>query len=340
MAETTVYVREQGAVVRKRGERLVVTKGFDELMDLPLLHVRQVALVGNVQLTTQAAAMLLQHDVDVVFFSQYFKFRGRLVSTGSKFAQLRHDQLRAMMDEEKPLVLARQVVLGKLRNQRVILQRYLAKDGAGTAAGVLRRGVDGIAAMVDGAQQTDSLDSLRGYEGKAGAFYFAGLRGLLDPGWGFERRAYYPPPDPINAVLSLGYSLLLKDMMAAVQLVGLDPYLGFFHVIEYGRPSLVLDVMEEFRPILVDSLVLELVNRRRLTPEDFVKTGLKKRPVEMSEGGMTMFLRRYEQRLQDRVRHPVTGEQVSYRRCLELQVRQVARFVQGQGRGYVPLVLR
>lgn len=340
MDETTIYVREQGAVVRKRGERLVVTKGFDDLMDVPLLHVRQVALVGNVQLTTQAAAMLLQNDVDVVFFSQYFKFRGRLVSTGSKFARLRHNQLQVMSDEARAVNIAREIVAGKLTNQRVLLQRQLADLPAGPARAVLNQSVEGIANMREGAARTESSDTLRGYEGKAGAYYFAGLKALLHPGWGFQGRSYYPPPDPINAALSLGYSLLLKDAVAAVQLVGLDPYLGFFHTIEYARPSLALDVMEEFRPIVVDGMVLELTSRQQLTPADFAKTGKKDRPVELSNGGVTLLLKAYEDRLQTVVRHPLSGDQVSYRRCLELQVRQVANIVLGKTALYVPVTIR
>jgi CRISPR-associated protein Cas1 len=340
MTETTVYVREQGAVVRKRGQRLVVTKDHQELMDLPLMHIRQLAVVGNIQLTTPAVASLLQNEVDVVFFSQRFKFRGRLMATGSKFAQLRHAQLQTMTDEARALEIARQVVAGKLTNQRVILQRQLAGGKKGTARGALKKGVTGIAAMRKEAGRTDSLDSLRGYEGKAGAYYFAAFKALLDPGWGFQGRAYYPPPDPINAALSLGYSLLLKDTTAAVQLVGLDPYLGFFHAIAYARPSLALDVMEEFRPILVDTLVLDLVNRRRLTPADFVRTGRKERPIELSESGVQLFLRTYEERLETQVRHPVSGDRTTYRRCLELQVRQMARMVLGKAKRYVPVTIK
>lgn len=340
MEETTIYVREQGAVVRKRGERLVVTKGFDELMDVPLVHVRQVALVGNVQLTTRAAAMLLQNDVDVVFFSQHFKFRGRLVATGSKFARLRHSQLQVMSDESRAIQIAREIVVGKLTNQRVLLQRHLANLPAGWPRSVLKESVDGIAHMREGAGRTESLETLRGYEGKAGAYYFAGLKALLHPGWGFQGRRYYPPPDPINAALSLGYSLLLKDAVAAVQLVGLDPYLGFFHVIEYARPALALDVMEEFRPVVVDSIVLELVSRQQLTPADFTKTGRQERPVEMSEGGVNLLLKAYEERLQTTVRHPVSGDQVTYRRCLELQVRQIANIVLGKTALYVPVTIK
>ena len=340
MTATTVYVREQGAVIRKRGQRLVVTKDHQELMDLPLMHIRQLAVVGNIQLTTPAVAALLQNEVDVVFFSQRFKFRGRLMATGSKFARLRYAQLQAMSDETRALEIARQVVVGKLTNQRVILQRKLASGVKRAARSALRRGIAGIAAMRKEAARTDSLESLRGYEGKAGAYYFAAIKALLDPRWGFQGRAYYPPPDPINAALSLGYSLLLKDAIAAVQLVGLDPYLGFFHAIEYARPSLALDVMEEFRPILVDTLVLDLVNRRRLTPADFVRTGRKERPIELSDSGVQLLLQTYEERLETRVQHPVSGDRTTYRRCLELQVRQIARMVLGKVKRYVPVTIK
>jgi CRISPR-associated protein Cas1 len=340
MSETTVYVKDQGAVVRKRGQRLVVTKDGEELMDLPLIHVRQLAVVGNVQLTTQAIAALLYNEVDVVFYSQRFKFRGRLMTGGSKFARLRHAQLRVMSDEARTLAIARQVVEGKLTNQRVILQRRLASNGSGPARTALRRGVQGIGAMRRACTRARSLDSLRGYEGKAGAYYFASFKAMLNPDWQFEGRAYYPPPDPINSALSLGYSLLLKDTIAAVQLVGLDPYLGFFHAIEYGRPSLALDVMEEFRPILVDTLVLELVGRNSLTPGHFVRTGRPERPVEMSDSGVQMLLRGYEGRLSTQVRHPESREQTTYRRCIELQVRQVAGIVLGKKKQYVPVTIK
>ena len=339
MDETTIYVREQGAVVRKRGERIVVTKEHDELMDVPLIHVRQLAVVGNVQLTTQAVAALLQQEVDVVFFSEHFKFRGRLVGSGSKFARLRHAQLQAMSDEGRALDIARWVVNAKLANQRVIAQRQ-AGSFEGGAPRAVGEAASGIAAMREAAAAAQSLDSLRGYEGKAGAYYFAALKALLDPGWGFQGRAYYPPPDPINAVLSLGYSLLLKDTVAAVQLVGLDPYLGFFHTIEYARPSLALDVMEEFRPMVVDTLVLEMVKRRQLTPADFVRTGRTERPWEMSDRGVAVLLKGYEERLQTEVRHPVSGDQVSYRRCLELQVRQIAHLVLGKAERYVGVTMK
>ena len=336
----TVYIREQGAVVRKKGERIVVTKDGRELMDIPLIHLDQLAIIGNVQLTTPAVALLLQNEVDVVFFSRYGKFRGRIVHTGSKFAQLRHAQLQKMTDEESALRIARAVVAGKLSNQRTVLQRQIRDMPSSHQKRWIEEALGGMKALIHKAESAASLDSLRGYEGKAGAFYFEAFRVLLTEDWGFRGRIYHPPPDPVNALLSFGYSLLLKDILAAVQLVGLDPYLGFFHAIEYGKPSLALDVMEEFRPIIVDGLVLYLLNNGIFTRTDFVWSGEKERPVRLSDKAMEEFIRRYEERINIRVFHPGVRQKTTYRRCFELQVRQLARVILGKVNRYRPMRIK
>jgi CRISPR-associated protein Cas1 len=326
-----VYVREQGAVVHRRGERLVVTRDKEQLLDLPLIHLDQLVVFGNVQLTAPAIAMLLQAEVDVVFFSQHGKFRGRLVHTGSKFAKLRHAQLQKMSDEKITLTIACQVVTGKLNNQRAMLGTYAAQ---------VQQAIAGIGRMLDQARTARSLESLRGFEGKAGADYWAAFRKLLANDMGFRGRQYYPPPDPVNALLSFGYSLLLKDVTAAVQLVGLDPYLGFFHTIDYGRPSLALDMMEEFRPVLVDPLVLDMVNKGQVTAASFERTGNAQRPVRLADAVTDALIQRYEERLAERAGHADAGGQTSYRRIIELQVRRLARLMLGEAKVYQPFVLR
>lgn len=336
----TVYVREQGAVVRKRGERLAITKSGDTLEEVLMIHVDQLVVVGNVQLTTPAVAQLLKHNVDVVFLTRYYKFRGRLVQTGSRFAQLRHTQLQKMSHAPACLAIARAVVIGKLTNQRTVLQRQAATMVDGEARRQIRAAISGIGRMIEAAPKADTVDVLRGYEGKAGADYFGAFRVLFPQELGFKGRAYHPPPDPANALLSFGYALLLKDLTAAVQLVGLDPYLGFFHAIDYGRPSLVLDVMEEFRPIIVDPMVLEIVNRRMLTKDDFTWTGNSKRPVRLSDAGCEVVLREYEKRIHAEVYHPLVEQNTTYRRCFELQVRQLARVVLGKTAEYQPMTIR
>jgi CRISPR-associated protein Cas1 len=264
----------------------------------------------------------------VVFLSRYGKFRGRLVHTGSKFAQLRHAQLQKMSDEAVSLSIAQQVVQGKLHNQQALLT---AKMEAGPAR---EKAVESITRMQARAKTARNVDTLRGFEGSAGASYWGAFRTLLPEGLGFDGRKYFPPPDPVNALLSFGYSLLLKDVTAAVQLVGLDPYLGFFHVIDYGRPSLALDMMEEFRPLLVDQVVLGLLAEPLLAPADFEWTGNPKRPVRLGEALGSRLIEGYEQRLSERVLHPDGGGQTAYRRVIVLQVRRLARVMLGQAQGY------
>jgi len=315
---TALYLAEQGSVLRRVGERLVVTKDHQVLEDVPIIHVEQVVVMGNIQLTTPVVALLLQKDVDVVYLSSRGKFRGRLMTTGSRFARLRHRQLRLMSDEGKMLAVARELVEAKLNNQAHLLVRLGAR---GPARRIRRDGKK--------ASRSSSLDSLRGHEGAAGARYFAALKKLVPAAWGFNRRIYHPPTDPVNALLSLGYTLLLKDATAAVQLVGLDAFLGFFHAIDYGRPSLVLDLMEPFRP-LVDEMVLEMIRREAVSRGDFRPQRREDGAVLLKEDTLTGYFRAYERRVERRVLYPPTGERTSCRRCLELQARELAQVVLGK----------
>lgn len=342
---TSVYVKEQGAMVRKRGERLVVSKQGETIEEFPMNQVSQVVLMGNVQITTQTMVALVQRQVDVAFLSSYGKFRLRLEADTSGHVDLRQQQLRQKDTGALALPVARSIVDAKIHNQRVVLQRQarrLAEGGRSGGAvfprdqGLFDRSLQGMLQMQRQAQQADNLDSLRGFEGKAAAFYFEAVRSLLDRGWGFAKRDYYPPPDPFNALLSFVYSLLLKDVRAAVQLVGLDVYVGFFHVPDPGRPSLALDLMEEWRPLVADALCLELINRGSLVPERFVQTGNPRRPVELGEEGVTQVLEAYGSRLGSRIYHALAGPggETTLQKAIVLQARLMARVVKGQASAY------
>jgi CRISP-associated protein Cas1 len=348
---TTVYVKEQGARIARRGERLVVkSKEGSVLEEFPLTQVEQVVVMGNVQLTTQVMATLVQREIDVVFLSSYGKYRFRAEGDGSKHVALRQRQLRVMSEGRLTLPVAQAIVDAKIHNQRVILQRQAnritssGQQERGATVwprdrGLFDRALTGMAQMQQSARQASDLNNLRGYEGKAAAYYFAAIRSLLDPAWGFERRDYYPPPDPFNALLSFAYSLLLKDVRAAVQTVGLDLYLGFFHEVSQGRPSLALDLMEEWRPLIADALVLEMVNRGALLPGEFVQTGQKERPVILGEAGTERVLQAYGSRLGTRLYHPLAGPggETTLQHAIVLQARRIARLIAGQEATYEPI---
>ncbi len=331
---SVVYVREQNAVIHKNGDQLRITEGTQRAFDIPLANLEQLVLMGNAQLTTPAAIMLLRAGVDVVFMSMYGQYRGRLMTTGSRFAELRHLQLRLCDDESRCLGIAAQIVVGKITNQRVVLQRRAEEDADAA------RALDGMMRMLKAGADATSLDQLRGFEGKAAAYYFEGIKTFFDPAWDFKTRAYYPPPDPANALLSFTYTLLLKDVEAKIQLVGLDPYLGFFHTLGYSRPSLALDVMEEFRPSIADSVVLNLVRSGQITLADFERSNDPERPVRMDRQAMERVVGAYETRLDDRIYHALARGQTNYRHAIELQVRQMARIIRQEADVYEPLVMR
>jgi len=321
-----LYLNEQGTVLRRTGERLVVTKDRQVVDEVPIIHVEQVVVMGNIQLTTPAVALLLQKDIDVVFLSSRGRFRGRLMTTGSRFAQLRHRQLRLMDDGEASLRIARAIVGGKLSNQQALLRQQEGQR--------VNSAIASLAQAIGQAKKVRSVDSLRGIEGSAGARYFEILKALIPPEWGFTKRVYHPPTDPANALLSFGYTLLLKDVSAAIQLVGLDPYLGFFHAIDYGRPSLSLDAMEEFRP-LVDGMVLKLIGQKEITLGDF-QNRRRDKAVLLTDDARKRFVEAYEAQVNAPTTYAPRGERTSYRRCIELQIRQLARLVLGKQKTYRP----
>jgi CRISPR-associated protein Cas1 len=363
----TYYVREQQAVIHKRDERLVVTRDDRPLATIPLHQLDQLVVIGNVQLTAATIAALLQREVDTVFMSLSGRVLGRWLSNESGYAELRLRQLQAMSDPRFSLSLARAIVFGKLSNQRALLEEATRADAKrhlrgltapSTPAGTdelapapamrrrpavpagfetVARAAEGIRQMLEGAATAQDADSLRGFEGKAGAYYWPAFGQLLKRRMGFEQRRYHPSPDPVNALLSFGYALLQKDLTAAVRIVGMDAYLGFFHTIQYGRPSLVLDLMEEFRPLIVDRLVLQLVNQGRVTERDFVVDNSVHKPVVLAEAALKRVIAAYESRVTAPMRYPLTGEQTTWRRCFELQARQLARVVKAEAMEYVPI---
>lgn len=342
---TQLYVKEQGARVSKRGERLVIKKGHEVIDEVPMTRVNQLVVMGNVQVSTQTLAALSAREIDVIYLTSRGKYRGSWEGHGSPRVTLRQSQLRKFEDEAFCLRLAQQVVDSKINNQRIILQRQaqrMTSSGFVVDRTLFQRGLAGMQQMQRQAVQASSLDTLRGYEGKAGAYYFEAVRSLLNKAWGFERREYFPPPDPFNALLSFSYALVTKDVYAAVQQIGLDPYLGFFHAVGRGRPSLALDLMEEWRPVIADGMALELVNRRMLTPGVFEQTNNPRRPIQLGEDGVALVLQAYESRLGVKHFHPLAGPggNATLRTAIKLQARQLSQVISGDRPKFEPFKIK
>ena len=303
---------------------------------IPALKVDQVVIFGNVNITTPVIHYLLVEGKDCVFCSSAGRYHGRLFSTESKFGLLRRSQFQALDDQRLKLSVAIEMIKGKLMNQRTFLQRYERKGEHPALEAV----IDDLEALVRRIDRVADIGSLLGLEGHASTLYFSAFKGLLKQDLGFATRVKRPPRDPVNSLLSLGYTLLVYDAQAAVRTVGLDPFLGFLHSAEYSKPSLALDLIEEFRTVVVDSVVLRLVNNNVMKAEDFAKESEKGGMVRLKQEALKTFIGHYEERVLTEVMHPVFNVKVNYRRCLELQARQVARIVTGGQDEYRPFLVK
>lgn len=247
---------------------------------------------------------------------------------------LRRAQYRALDSEPFRLSMARDFVAAKLAHQRALLQRHnRERSDEG-----IRAAVEAIQRFLQTIEHKTSHASLMGVEGSATAAYFSGYRRLFDPTWRFENRNRRPPADPINVLLSLGYTLLSELAFGAVQAAGLDPYAGFLHEVAYNRPALALDLVEEFRPV-VDGVALWAANSGQVTLQDF-SPGPKERPVVFSAEGLRRYLKAFETRMEQRFTHPIRQQQLSMRQCIFEQARQVANRISENRPGYTAMGFR
>jgi len=251
---------------------------------------------------------------------------------GHKNVQLRIAQFRRAENPERSLELARRFIQGKIKNCRTMLRRNSEPPSA-AALEVLADLIQKVGAAMDHGE-------LLGLEGSASRVYFSHFRDMLsikEMTFDMTTRNRRPPKDPVNAMLSLVYSMLAKDCTVTLLSVGFDPHLGFLHRPRYGKPALALDLMEEFRPIIGDSVVIGAINNREITGNDFVKAG---KAVSLSDKGRRTLIAAYERRMDTLIRHPIFGYTISYRRTLEVQARLMSRFVLGEIKDYVPFCTR
>lgn len=336
-----LYVTEQGARVEIANRRLAVSREGQALATVPLIHVSELVLLGNVGLTTPAIKTLLAKGIDVVFLTQDGEYRGRLVGPASAHVALRRQQYRRLDDPGFTLALARELAAAKLAHMRVLLQRQRRLGPASDPAihQVLEAAIAALAQAQERLPGVATINSLNGVEGAASAAYFSAFKRLFGPEWRFEKRLRRPPPDAINVLLSYGYTLLTHAAVGAVGATGLDPYAGFLHAIDYNRPSLALDLVEEFRP-LVDGVILWACHSGQVTPADFTPGLSADRPIVMSDQARKRFIAAYERRMAESYTHPVLSEKLTLRRCLLAQARQLAQAVQSGKAQYVPLGFR
>jgi CRISPR-associated protein Cas1 len=318
------YVQANGATVGLAGDTLEVRLRDGERQIIRLRDTSQLCLFGAVQLTAAAAHDLLRREIPVALFTHGGWHSGWVGGFPAHNVASRVAQFAVAADPGRRLPIARAMVTGKILNARTLLRRNSEE-----APEAVLRALKGLAAD---AESAGAEDTLLGLEGTAARHYFGAFANLLRPRSGehsfhLDGRNRRPPRDPVNALLSFAYALLVKDARIALCAVGLDPMVGLFHRIRPGRPSLALDLMEEFRPLIADSVVLTAINTEVIRPEHFVRaTGA----VALTERGRRAMLAAYERRMDQVVGHPIFGYSISYRRILEVQARLLARTLNGE----------
>lgn len=338
-----VYLNTQGLRVGISGGVLQVREKDALRQEIRLGEICQLNLMGNIQVTTQAVQTLCEAGVPVCYFSRAGWFYGVTAGMSTKNVFLRRAQFALA---EQPWFCARlagKLVAGKIRNHRTMLLRNHVEPP--------KQALEELREMAVRAERAAGLEELLGIEGNAARVYFGEFSGMLKGGGGeragsdggseltfdFEGRNRRPPRDPVNALLSLAYSMLAKDLTVICYAVGFDPMMGFYHQPRFGRPGLALDLMEPFRALIADSAVLTAVNTRMVSAADFVRAG---GAVALTTDGRKKFYRAYELRMDTLVTHPIFEYRVSYRRLLEVQTRLLARYIDGEIGEYPVFVTR
>lgn len=279
---------------------------------------------------------LLARRIPLTFLTINGKYLGCLMPEVTKNIFVRKAQWGAIDGSPRAVHLVRGFVRGKLKNYRYMLQRRL-RDYPDLP---LERAVEALERAIAPIDKTDQIDSLRGLEGSGSAAYFGCFNELIrNEDFSFTKRVRRPPTDPINSLLSFGYALLGHDVQSAVNIVGFDPYLGYLHTERYGRPSLALDLMEEFRPLVVDRLVLSVINKKQLLPSHFETEPLSG-AVSLTTDGLHIFLKAYQEHKLSEFKHPVLSKKCNYQYAFEIQARAMAKYLMGEVDKYPPLLLK
>lgn len=319
-----LYVQHPGARVAKDGECLKVLDHDAVVAEARIVETSHLVLFGSVQVSTQVVQELCKREIPISYLSSGGWFYGLTAGLWHKNVDLRRRQHAVAADSDRCLGLACRFVQAKVANCRTILRRNHP-----AAPEQVLQDLKGDQRHAGAAK---SLEELLGIEGTAARRYFSEFAGMLKGEGGvmpfeFDGRNRRPPKDPVNAMLSLAYAMLVREWTATLHAVGLDPYLGFYHQPRYGRPALALDLMEEFRPLVADSVVLTAINNGEVRASDFIS---RMGSVALAVEGRRRFIEVYERRMGQEITHPVFGYQISYRRVLEVQARLLGRYLLGE----------
>ena len=328
----TLYLLEQGAVLSKEGRKLVVEKQKERLLEVPVFKVDRILIFGNIQITTQTVSFLFGNGIETSFLTLSGRLKGKLSPLKSKNVILRMRQYEKAKDKQFTVPLAKRIVSAKIKNSLEIIRRH----GYNHPEIDFSQEKKSIQQQIENLKRKTETSTIIGIEGISAVAYYKALAKMFRGNLKFSGRNRRPPKDGANALLSFGYVLVGNEIQSVLESIGFDPYIVFLHGIDYGRPSLALDLLEEFRQPLVDRFVLFLSNNRILTPEDFEKRD--EGGVYLKQESKKEFFRRYEEWMNSPMKDSITGENTNFRKLLLNQAHRLADTILHDDE-YIPFTL-
>lgn len=337
----TLYVSSQGAYLHKEGETIVVEREQQKLLQLPVHTIGGIVCFGNVLCSPFLLGFCAEHGIAISFLTEYGNFLASVRGPVSGNVLLRRAQYRMADDPEITRKIAANIISGKLANTRLVMSRVLRDHGGKIDSSSVKSASASIDRLIEELPHAIDSDNVRGIEGMAAAEYFSVFNHFIvdqKESFSFKDRNRRPPLDPVNALLSFVYTLVSHDVRSAIETVGLDPAVGFLHRDRPGRAGLALDIMEEFRPVIADRLVLSLINRRQVNPQGFKRA--ENGAVIMDDATRKTVLVEYQNRKQDEIYHPYIEERIQVGLLYFVQANLMARFIRGDTDGYPPFFWR
>lgn len=328
---STIYIIEQGAKLKKESKRIVIEKEGKILLEIPDFKLEKIFIFGNIQISTQAMKFLLSSGIDTSFFNINGKFIGKLMPVESKNILLRISQFEKFKSEEFRVSISKKFIEGKINNCRI----YLLKFQRNHPEFDFGKSIQNLSDNLEELNRKNSINSIMGLEGRSSAIYFECFSKMILKNFDFNKRIPRNVKDPVNSLLSFGYSILTSEVFSIISASGLDPYLGFLHSVEYGRPALALDLMEEFRQPVIDRLVLEIINKEIIKPDGFIEEDQK---IYLNEKSIRVFLDQYERRIRTKINIENEGQK-NYREIIYLQIKKLSKTIL-EGKEYIPFEIK
>lgn len=329
-----LYITEQNSILRKTGDRLIVEKEDEILLEVQCHKIDSVLIFGNVQFTTQAVHELFQHGIEMAILSRTGKLIGQITSPNTKNINLRVYQFKRYLDSNFKMSLSRQILIGKINNClnliRVFSSNHREVD--------FDREIFSLKTRLEQIESSSKIESLLGLEGLAAKSYFSAFGKMIRGNFDFYGRKKHPSPDPVNALLSLGYTMVYNEISSILDGIGFDPYLGYYHNIDYGRASLASDLIEEFRAPIADRLTLYLLNNKIFKADDFYKN-LQNNGAYLYRESLKHYFVEYENFLNKEFVHHYTKEKTTLRKCFRIQAENLASSIKTDT-PYVPFLLK